>query len=72
MDGASSQALISVNGRTMALQARTLKELLEELRLGADAVVAEVNGRIIAAEDFAATALEAGDSVELVRFVGGG
>ncbi|MFC1761946.1 sulfur carrier protein ThiS [Planctomycetota bacterium] len=50
----------------------TLSHLLEVLDINATTVVAEVDGDIIKREDFDGTALTAGQSIELVRFVGGG
>lgn len=51
---------------------QTLTELLKELNINAATVVAEIDGRIIAKEDFAKTVLSSGQSIELIRFVGGG
>ena len=51
---------------------QTLTELLKELNINAATVVAEIDGKIIAKEDFAKAALSSGQSVELIRFVGGG
>jgi sulfur carrier protein len=50
----------------------TVAELLEQLGIKAATVVAEVDGQIIEREKFAKTQLHNGQSVELVRFVGGG
>ena len=50
----------------------TLSHLLRHLDIDAATVVAEVDGAIVKREDFDATALTAGQSIELVRFVGGG
>ena len=46
--------------------------LLREREHDATAVVVEHNGRIVPAADFAATALNEGDVLEIVQFVGGG
>ncbi|MDR2123994.1 MAG: sulfur carrier protein ThiS [Desulfovibrio sp.] len=61
-----------VNGEKRASAARTLSDLLAELALAEQAVVAELNGCVIDRKDYAATCLAAGDVVELIRFVGGG
>jgi thiamine biosynthesis protein ThiS len=61
-----------VNGEQRAFVARTLADLLAELSLTEQAVVAEVNGTVIDRKDYAATCLANGDVVELIRFVGGG
>ena len=50
----------------------TLADLLRQLGMDASTVVVEVDGKVVARGDFSATALGAGQSVELVRFVGGG
>jgi thiamine biosynthesis protein ThiS len=49
-----------------------LAGLLEELSLEKNTVIAELNGVIVPVEAFSSRALNAGDRVELVRFVGGG
>ena len=49
-----------------------LTELLKELDINAATVVAEIDGKIVAKEDFAKAALASGQSIELIRFVGGG
>ncbi len=51
---------------------KTLAELLGQLNINQATVVAEIDGRIIERQDFAQTPLSAGQSIELVRFVGGG
>ena len=49
-----------------------LLALLEERGLRSDRVAVERNGAIVPRAEFAATVLEAGDRLEIVRFVGGG
>lgn len=71
IDDAGTCDLI-VNGQCLTLQARTLADVLERLGLGGSAVVAEVNGLIVQRESFTQTSLRNGDTIELVRFVGGG
>lgn len=63
---------LTVNGRPMTVQSRTLTALLRLLDVKDFAVVAEVNGHIVPRENFACLLLNEGDKVELVRFVGGG
>ena len=63
---------VTVNGETRDTRAGTLEHLLEELSLTGVPIVAEVNGSIVKPEDFAATYIDGGDRIELVRFVGGG
>lgn len=50
----------------------TLTELLEQLGINQATVVAEIDGRIVERRNFAQTQLSTGQTVELVRFVGGG
>ena len=63
---------LEVNGKPVTAQAETLADLLRHLALEASAVVAEVNGLIVPRENFARHPLKNGDTIELVRFVGGG
>jgi len=49
-----------------------LADLLEQMKLDARTVVAEVSGAIVPRERFAATVLHADAKVELVRLLGGG
>ena len=51
---------------------RTLTELLEQLGINQATVVAEIDGKIVERQNFAQTPLSNGQTVELVRFVGGG
>ncbi len=50
----------------------TLAVLLTELKIDQATVVAEIDGNIIERKDFSTTPLKTGQSIELVRFVGGG
>jgi thiamine biosynthesis protein ThiS len=50
----------------------TIAELLRHLGINEAAVVAEVDGRVVARKQFAQTRLYDGQCVELVRFMGGG
>ena len=50
----------------------TVAELLKNLDIKAATVVAEVDGQIVERKKFAETKLCNGQSIELVRFVGGG
>jgi thiamine biosynthesis protein ThiS len=51
---------------------KTLIELLKKLDINQATVVAEINDKIIKRQDFPQTQLCSGQSIELVRFVGGG
>lgn len=50
----------------------TIADLLQQLRVDAATVVAELDGQIIERANFSNTSLRAGQSIELVRFVPGG
>ncbi len=49
-----------------------LSELLDDLGICQATIVAEIDGRIIERKNFDRTPLQAGQTIELVRFVGGG
>ena len=51
---------------------QTLTELLEHLDINQATVVAEIDGKIIERQNFSRTQLSSDQSIELVRFVGGG
>ena len=64
---------ITLNGRPRSVPGpATLDDLLRGLGLDARTVVVEHNRRIVRRPRLGETALAAGDSVELVHFVGGG
>ena len=50
----------------------TLSDLLNGLEISQATIVAEVDGRIVERKDFESTPLQPGQTIELVRFVGGG
>jgi thiamine biosynthesis protein ThiS len=66
---------LKINGAERQFPAgipQTLTELLGQLNIDQATVVAEIDGRIVERRSFAQTQLSAGQSIELVRFVGGG
>ncbi len=63
---------LRVNGIDMDVKARTLKELLDELKINPERVAVEVNLQIIKRNKFSEYEINEGDSVEIVNFVGGG
>ena len=64
---------ITVNGEARAvLEGTTLLMLLEKLGLDPKVVAAQVNDAVIPRGAHATVVLHPGDTVELVRFVGGG
>lgn len=50
----------------------TVAALLEMLEIDQATVVAEVDGSIVERKDFATKSLHGGETIELIRFVGGG
>ena len=50
----------------------SVAELLVHLQIDQATVVAEIDGLIVQRSDFAQTPLLEGQSIELIRFVGGG
>jgi thiamine biosynthesis protein ThiS len=50
----------------------TLGELVCDLNLDAAALVAEVDGAIVSAGQFAQTPIAPGQCIELIKFMGGG
>ena len=64
---------ISVNGRTMSVPAgSTVASLLLLLGVEKTRVAVEKNKDVVPRKSYDETALQAGDSVEVVTFVGGG
>ena len=64
---------IICNGEQKSIQPGTsLHDLALSLGLNPQGIVAELNGKIVEHGSFAAQALQDGDRVELIRFVGGG
>ena len=67
---------LTINGNARHFSAdslpSTLAELLDHLGIHHATVVAEINDCIIERKNFAHTPIEPGQSIELVRFVGGG
>lgn len=64
---------ITVNGKEMEVaDGTTVLGLLELKEIGTGTVVVELNRSILPAEAFADTALNEGDHLEVLRFVGGG
>jgi thiamine biosynthesis protein ThiS len=50
----------------------SIAHLLDRLGIDQATVVAEIDGQIVQRKDFAQTPLQEGQSIELIRFVGGG
>jgi thiamine biosynthesis protein ThiS len=64
---------LQINGKRVELERPTrLLDYLDQLGVNPRAVAVEHNGTIIERAAFAAAILEEGDTVEIVRMVGGG
>ena len=63
---------IIINGESTESGADTVAALLHEQKLDPKRVVVELNFAVVAREDYDATPLHEGDTLELVQFVGGG
>ena len=64
---------MTVNGDPMDLEnGMTAAALLDQLKLNPGLVVVELNLNILKRDDLAKAALNEGDQVEIVHFVGGG
>ena len=64
---------VTVNGEKQNLpQAMTAAQLLERLHIVPERVVVELNTTILKRAQLPSALLKAGDSVEIIHFVGGG
>jgi sulfur carrier protein len=74
--GGAKMEVLKINGVEKQFPAgqlpSTVAELLERLDIEAATAAAEVDGQIIERTRFVETKLRNGQSIELVRFVGGG
>ena len=62
-----------INGRPQTVQENlSLSELIAQLNMKAERVAVERNGVIVPRNDWPQTALQSGDRLEIVHFVGGG
>ena len=62
-----------INGKEMTFPAGlTVNKLLEHLGINPDQVVVQVNLGIVSKDEYANTALDSNDKVEILSFVGGG
>ena len=64
---------IKINGKDELIErAADIAGLVEHKGLVAGKIVVEYNGRIVSHEEWAGIALQEGDALEIVSFVGGG
>ena len=64
--------MIKVNGESMDMDGKTVAELLEAMDTSSQRVAVELNMEIVPRASYGETVLKDGDTVEVVRFVGGG
>jgi len=66
-------ASVTVNGATTDIgDARTLADVVAWMGLASKKIAVEMNGEIVPRSRYAATAVSAGDRLEIVGAVGGG
>lgn len=64
---------LKICGKEQAVPAGTsITDLLRARKVKPEAVVAELNGRIVPREEYPRTFPAAGDELELIAFMGGG
>ena len=64
--------MVKVNGEMLGMDGKTVTELLESMGLNSLKVAVELNEEIVPRAEHPVTILRDGDTVEVVRFVGGG
>lgn len=63
---------IRLNGEDREVEARSLSALIEEIGLDGRKIAVEKNLEIVPRSTYLATAIDEGDRLEIVHFVGGG
>ncbi len=65
---------MTVNGKKLELSSnvKTISELLDFLKLSRDSVAIEKNGSIVEKKIWHNEGLNSSDSIEIIKFVGGG
>jgi len=62
-----------INGQPQTVQeGLSLSDLIAQLNMKAERLAVERNGTIVPRNDWSQTALQSGDRLEIVHFVGGG
>ena len=65
--------IVTANGKERIVQdGASINDLLSDLRLSAERVVVEHNGKPLRRERFSQTKLRSGDQLEIAQMVGGG
>lgn len=69
----ATRVQVCINGKDRDVDAgHSVRSLIESLELHPSLVVVELNMEILARDSYGETPIQAGDSIELVHFVGGG
>lgn len=63
---------VSINGELKDVSSSSLSELIHELGLSNKKLAVELNKEIVPRDSYSQTTLKAGDSLEIVHFIGGG
>ena len=64
--------MVKVNGTDLDIAGKTLAEYLATTKYDMKRIAVERNGDIVSKAQYSETVLKAGDSIEVVSFVGGG
>lgn len=64
--------MVKINGEYFDLAGKTISEYLATTNYNPKRIAVEHNGDIVPKAQYAETVLADGDSIEVVRFVGGG
>lgn len=63
---------INLNGEEKEVQSTTVSSLIAELGLSGKKIAVELNKEIVSRNTFETVTLSAGDTLEIIQFVGGG
>ena len=64
--------MVKINGEQLDKAGKTVAEMLGEMNISGQRVAVELNEDIVPKASYSETVLKDGDTVEIVRFVGGG
>lgn len=64
--------MVKVNGEMLDMAGKTVTEMLAAMEVNGQRVAVELNEDIVPKASYGETVLKEGDTVEVVRFVGGG
>lgn len=64
--------MVRINGKDIAADGMNLRDYLDQEGLRPERIAVELNGAIVRRGTYDTVTLSAGDSMEIVHFVGGG